>query len=868
MEKYLGIAMTVLLFVFGLTNCDKAAEEEQLPPQQIDEPRNEQVTVSVKFTEEMAALVSSELEAGRLQTRSSALNEFVERSGAVSFERIFPDGGQYEERHRRAGLHLWFRVKFGTDRITATRAAAELEDIQGVELAEPEPRAALFAADDTQYSSQWYLYQTTGIDINVNEVWAHYTTGSPEVLVAVIDSGIELTHPDLSANTLPGGNGKSMNFVNNSYNIQAGDHGTHVAGVIGATRNNGEGIAGIAGGDASKGQPGVRMMSCVVFGKDSEGKDISGNFEAAIVYAADNGANICQNSWGYVMDLDNNGTISADELEYARSFTLPSSMKTAIDYFVESAGCDNDGNQLPDSPMKGGIVTFSAGNDNIPYGWPSMYENVLAVGSITASGYKSDFSNYGDWVDICAPGTNIMSCIPGGYGFMSGTSMACPMVSGIAALVLSYHGGYGYTNEDLKAALLGGASYDKISSTQIGPLANALESVAYGTSSAPGPVENFSTEVKANNVTIRWTVPDRGNGLLGAYAAAVYYSTDRNVIENLDPRHPSSAAKSLITITSDMAIGAEAECTVRNLSFEKEYFFRLASFNPGGSYAPVSEMAAITTLPNNPPEISCDTPLENLRIAASQMAGLTFSIYEPDGHDFTYEYVPGSPAETFFYSGNQCKVNISGNKAEAGIYTARLTATDSYKASSTLEIRYEILDNRSPEVAKEMDNMLLFIGDGTTERPLDGYFTDPDEDVLMYSASLSEPSIAVATADSDKLYVTPKKAGVCKLSITANDPRKASATQDITLVVREKGTTLSIYPTQVSSMLYIAAGAESIEVKVSITAAGSGATIYSETLRSSAFEPAAVNMDKVAPGRYHVEVTAGGDRTVRTIVKL
>ena len=132
-------------------------------------------------------------------------------------------------------------------------------------------------------------------------------------------------------------------------------HGTHVAGTVGARTNNNIGVAGVAGGDGTEGS-GVRLMSCQIFGGKNEG----GSGARAMYYSANNGAVISQNSWGYVLK--------------ANITAIPQADKAAIDYFIKYAGCDKDGNQLPNSPMKGGIVIFAAGNDGMDYkSYPGAY---------------------------------------------------------------------------------------------------------------------------------------------------------------------------------------------------------------------------------------------------------------------------------------------------------------------------------------------------------------------------------------------------------------------------------------------------------------------------------------------------------------
>ena len=144
------------------------------------------------------------------------------------------------------------------------------------------------------------------------------------------------------------------------------------------------------------------------------------NIPAAFVYAADNGAVIAQNSWG----------------SSTTGFFSPL-QRAGIDYFVDEAGYDENGN--PSGPMQGGLVIFAAGNDNLDLEWyPAYYPRVMAVGAVDHNNDPASFTNYGDWVDIAAPGVDILSTYRNnGYGLLSGTSMACPHVSGVAALIAS-----------------------------------------------------------------------------------------------------------------------------------------------------------------------------------------------------------------------------------------------------------------------------------------------------------------------------------------------------------------------------------------------------------------------------------------------
>ena len=318
-----------------------------------------------------------------------------------------------------------------------------------------------------------------GDDINVVEVWDE-TEGDPSVIVAVLDEGICLVHEDLSENIWINEDEEYGSLEDNDGNGYAGDrygynfleqtgiiswddvgdsgHGTHVSGVIAAKNNNGKGISSIAGGSSSS--TGVRLMSCQIFSGNSASNTVS--LARAIKYAADNGAVILQCSFGYTSGTANPyeyGIGFRDEDEWAAGSPLE---KSALDYFIHNAGSEN-------GPVKGGLPVFASGNEYAPSaGFPGAYDDCIAVAAVAGDFSPSTFTNYGTYTDISAPGGDqdyyydflganslvdgdpvrgsvgcILSTVPkhvssSGYGYMEGTSMACPHVSGVAALGLSY----------------------------------------------------------------------------------------------------------------------------------------------------------------------------------------------------------------------------------------------------------------------------------------------------------------------------------------------------------------------------------------------------------------------------------------------
>lgn len=319
-----------------------------------------------------------------------------------------------------------------------------------------------------------------GCDVNALEAWKT-CTGDPSIIVAILDEGVMYTHPDLAVNMWcnPGesvqgaqtdgdGNGyegdlHGYNFVTESGDITWTDandtgHGTHVAGTIAAVNNNGIGVSGVAGGDGTP-NSGVKIMSCQVFsGQNSV--TLAGEARA-IKYAADNGAVILQCSWGYNSSESSiiNGYTPgpATEKEWAETYPLE---KEALDYFINNAGS-------PNGVIDGGIPVFAAGNEYAGNpAFPGAYSKCVCVSSLAADFTPACYTDFGSLVTLSAPGGDLeyyskigeqedeywaetteqkgavlSTMIKNGqpaYGYMEGTSMACPHVSGVAALGLAY----------------------------------------------------------------------------------------------------------------------------------------------------------------------------------------------------------------------------------------------------------------------------------------------------------------------------------------------------------------------------------------------------------------------------------------------
>ncbi|MCD8313071.1 MAG: S8 family serine peptidase [Bacteroidales bacterium] len=780
MKKTVIILLSALAaFLTGCTAVSVEPEPQTEPDSDALEACYDQGVALVRFSEEMTELIEADLAAGSVMTKSSELNSFVRQYGITSIERVFSDDPRWTERHHRAGLDRWYTVTFDKDAITATRAADRLSAIPGVEIAEPSPKveATDNYYDDLYFGSQWHLRGT--YNINVEPVWENYTKGDPDVIVAVVDTGIDPTHEDLIDNLIPGGEGGSWNFFDDTATITSENHGTHVAGIIAAVPNNGIGVAGIAGGDAAEGISGTRLLNCQSFSGSSSCN--AAGFANALTYGADNGALISQNSWSYNYSTETN----------ASKGSTPEAVRTAIDYFAQYAGCDNDGNQLPDSKMKGGIVVFAAGNNGWRYGQPASYETVIAVGATDSLGTRATYSNYGDWVDICAPGTAVMSCYNGSsYGTLNGTSMACPMVSGVAALVIAARGGYGFTADMLRECLIEGADPDKVSAANVGPYLDAYGAVTYQfpIEYVPSPVDTtYSAAASGLDIDFTWSVPygtvsgiSPGNEPVSG--TLLFASRDRSAIEGIDPEdYVAGVSSSRQTLssedngvfftevpTADMEVGDEATGTVTVDTYGATYYVTCISFDDtdeGRLYAEASAIKSVTTGDNHPPVITPSQDVTDLSLLVSETLTVDFTVEDPENHDYTIEFGNSSAAEqwtqtaagkyTLTLDGDA--KDSDGNWVEPGSYSTTITATDSYGASSTCGVRYTIIEPESAPSA--VDSYTAVASDldvnFTWKVPSGNYYGNlPPDGTLLFASSSRDAIENLNPADFDASAAT------------------------------------------------------------------------------------------------------------------
>lgn len=631
MRNYL---LYLVMLVIGLTyDVHTSAQQTFTPPTE--------GVVRVKLQREVAARISQAplpMSNGVVTTGIKPLDRANSQAKAVSIKRCVPYSPKFEERHKAAGLDLWYEIKFDPKAMTPASARNLYKSVPGIQRAEEVrpmkligdgparvvdmPKAAGTAKaepffNDPMLSQQWHYNNDgslagsmPGADINANAAWA-IETGKKDVLVAIIDGAFQTDHPDLKDNVWvneaelngkPGedddGNGYvddvyGWNFVYDSNDIYPHQHGTHVAGTVGATNNNGIGVSGVAGG--SDGHGGVTMMVCQVFDSRSS---LNADFGSALVYAADMGASIAQCSWGW------------DQSGYYEQFVLD-----CIDYFTANGGGDK---------MSGGLCIFANGNTGETGSfYPAAYEPCVAVAAMDPMLNPASYSSNGTFCDVTAPGGNVdygtaygvLSTLPNGqYGTMDGTSMACPHVSGIAALVLSKYGNPEFPNSTLRDQLVSSVNDFYTRNPEVEGLfgsgyIDAYKALQMGTGEAPDAVADYTLTPSQDNVLIEWTIPDADVKSVDHHI--IYYSTQ--------PFTTVDGATDLHQVTVDTKFytsGDPMQYTLEGLRPVTTYYIALVAVSRYGDKSALSEVKSFTT--NEGPKVDFSKTTLTLDVDAEQ----------------------------------------------------------------------------------------------------------------------------------------------------------------------------------------------------------------------------------------------------------
>lgn len=926
MNYKLLIILFVLLSIFACQ--DEKIEDNLNEPKKTEEPINEETHlkgwVRIKLKQEPTTEPQLTTR-GVVSAGLSGLDQLTEKLHATQMERVFPYSGKFEARARKMGMHLWYDVYFETD-ISLTRAVSDFSELPEIDKVEPIRRiknvesATAIAAplqytspkagenmpfNDPQLKDQWHYYNdgairtsVAGADINVFPAWK-ITTGSPEVIVAVVDGGIDIQHEDLAAtiwtneaekngtaNNDDNPNGykddiHGWNFVDNNATIVAHPHGTHVAGTIAAVNNNGKGVCGVAGGSGQG--DGIRLMSCQIFKTDPNdpNKDLgTRRLPAAIKYGADNGAVISQNSWGYELE---EGSIP--------SFDAGDPERLAIDYFIEHAGMDENGNQT--GPMKGGIVIFAAGNDNKDYlAYPPAYDKVLSVASMNVDFRKAYYSNYAKWVDITAPGGSyltssgaqntkgqILSTLPNNqYGYMQGTSMACPHVSGIAALAVSKYGvGHpGYTPDLLLQQILGTAkNIDTYNSSYVGKMGagyiDAGTLIQTDEGIPPQEVKDLSINWKSTKATLTWSVTkDEDNGTPTLYE--IYWSNQP--LNTLNPSAPPASVNVIKIQVRNLNVGSPISAEITGLTIHTPYYVAIAGVDIFGNRSGLVLQNGETTT-NATPII---TPEETspFVLKAHETKNFVYHISDPENNTWTFNFTNGTGGgATATREGESITITVKGpmtNKTgdTPGNYDGTLSVTDEDGAEAHLKISYQIEANHAPALIGSMTLQDIYFSTIGTAQTIDltPYFTDADGENLQYTVVCPVNGLINSSVENGKLTISALKSGQAEITIEAYDYFKKMAKSSFRIMSRNGSQEVDLYPNPVIDKLNIRMG-QDVNGPVRVKLYNSAGTLVIESdVTITPFAPGILDISKLSGGTYTLILNHNGREIKRNIIKL
>lgn len=853
----------------------------------------------------------------------------------VKVEQVFDMNNDYTNLKRARGLDRWFIVRFDSTKsveqvINELRRDPAIEKVHGnVQVAPSQvkytsptrtpinPRSLRPANDGTGYLGftdpylqyQWH-YTTTisryatfkeGADINLFSAWQK-ETGDPNVVVAVMDSGIDFEHEDLSASawqgvdpvtgaTIHGRNFYAAEKGSGDPNvIIAGGHGTHVAGTIAARNNNGLGVCGVAGGNGDA-NSGVRLMSCEIYGRDGYNETASTAYIVkAFEFAAENGASVCNCSWGYAFDRKKYLNNANFQRIFKTQFDL---LKEGIDYFTDIAGCDPQGNKKPNAYMKGGLVVFASGNDS-QYDIdmiPASYPRVLAVGAFNSLGTPTDYMNKGPWVDVLAPGgtTNsnevyrgVLSTVPANfdqqftgeypntdftlptdnnYAFAQGTSMAAPHVSGVAALVVSKFGksNPNFTNTDLRQRLLNAVKAS--SPYAVKTDANLAGKMGIGyidANFALSDPETIKPETPVLNVT-DWST----DAIHGYYDAQITWNVTADE-DALNPEHTAFAyniklfkkddlSKPVQTVTRysyELAVGTPMEENFTELETGTDYVIKMVAYDRFNNMSP-EVTANFTTRLNHAPAFSTTIADTLVLLDTQPYYHKILPVKDEDGHTWTYTTTELPRGVELKRVDNNFDLLIKVEKT--GTYEFSITLTDQIGGQTQQNFVYKVVSHTAPQLVSTLSDVSLFEQGEAAKISLENVFKAMGGNEMQFSATTSNESVVKASVKGNMLTLTPAEKGEATITITANDQgKRTSTTIKVRVTDKNAPDVHVIYPIPAHSYIKALMRSEVKQVQAIVTSLRGQKLIDEKLTPNAATHEVTLGIDRLAPGTYYL----------------
>ncbi len=609
-------------------------------------------------------------------------------------------GARVERRFPTIGAELWEITGIGVP-----DAVARLKSSRRVVYAEPNYIVhAEDVPDDPRFEQQWALHnigQTGGLidaDIDAPEAWTFETGG--DVLVGVIDSGVDWDHADLAANIFVNPGEVADNHLDDDQNGFIDDvhgwdflnedndpdddngHGTHVAGILAAVGNNGVGIAGVAW--SARILP-LKFLSAIGTGSTSDAI-------RAVEYATAMGARLTNNSWGGI------------------------SFSQALRDAIEAAG---EANVL----FVAASGNNASNNDAFAH-YPSGFDlpNLISVLASDHNDTRSVFSNYGAVsVDLAAPGSDIISTFPGDrYVSASGTSMAAPQVSG--AVCLLWSAAPTLTYQEVRDAILD--SVDKIPALQnvtaTGGRLNLDRMMSQLDDIPPAAITDLVVQSTGSSTArLTWTASGDDGDARTASRYDLRYATVPIDAGNFDTATPASG------VASPQVAGSAESFEVSGLEFNTAYYFALVVEDERANRSPVSNSPSATTL--GPPRIEYDPAsfsaalptggqsTQNLEIRNTAEGTLDFSTVDPLPSWLRVEPPAG---RVIAGASTDVAVRIDATRLAGGSYAATIELRTNDAEHRTVAIPVALQVTSAPDIAAspaEIDFGVRFTGTCTTD---------------------------------------------------------------------------------------------------------------------------------------------------------
>ena len=705
------------------------------------QPSIAQMVEKAQLPTTATAATTAKSAAKYVTTGVKQLDAMASKVHAVSMKRVFPYAGKNEAKHHKYGLDQWYDITFDNAEMSLLQVKNLYKSTVGImyaqrvpvytisdsqkyrritlaQIARAQKASSTMPFNDPMLAAQWHYHNDgsisgckAGADINLFPAWASGVTGSSDVIVAIIDGGFQVDHPDLKDNVWvneaelngkPGvdddGDGYvddiyGWNFVVGSSNINAHSHGTHVAGTVGAVNNNGIGVCGVAGGGAD-GKGGVKMMVCQVFDTRASSSAVA-DYAEALTYAADMGASIAQCSWG----LSTSG--ETDE-----------AIAEAVRYFTEEGGGDK---------MNGGLCIFASGNtsDEGEY-FPGCMSEVVGVAATTSTGVPAYYASRGSWVDVSAPGglmdnsteLGVLSTLPDdSYGYNEGTSMACPHVSGIAALILSKYGNKNFSNETLRTLLTTSVNDIYSNSPEYEGLfgsgcIDAYKALQGSEGSEPNPVADYTLTASHDNVLVEWLVPDNDEKVVDHHV--IYYSTSE-----FDASADLSKLRSVSVDTKYKVSGDSVSYELTGLKANTTYYFTIVAYNRWGKASAASAVKSATT--NEGPTATLDKSTLALSLNASKASTAegTFNISNTGKGVLKYELTASTAKASYSTSDRNAKP-APGNVVA---FSGKMQAASATTSSNATLVTSDYQASDWPSTLTYSNYVGYYFGESDTELP-------------------------------------------------------------------------------------------------------------------------------------------------------